>query len=83
LFEGDIAGAANLEQRIARHRLEGLDAPAQQDRQAAKFARVEGGLLPGEHYRDDFGGKKGDPTPGQELEGPFHILVCLRTANLR
>jgi hypothetical protein len=73
LFERHVAGAADLEQGIARDRIEGLDAAAEQHRQPAEFADVILPIFLGQYYGNDFGSEQRDEKPGDESLQKLHV----------
>ncbi len=77
-FERHVPGAADLEQGVARDRVEGLDAAVEQHGQPAKFADVILPVLLGQHHGDDLGAEQGEEEPGDELEQEFHAVLRLK-----
>jgi len=67
-FQRHVARASYLEQRISRHRIEWLNAPVQQHRQAAKIPHVKLGLFLGRHDRDYLRREDRGRQPGNDLE---------------
>ncbi len=65
LLQRHIAGAADLQQRIARHRVERLDAAVEQDRQSREFAHVKLAVLFRRHHGDDLRAEQRKQQPGQ------------------
>jgi hypothetical protein len=54
LLEREIAGAADLQQCVARHRVERLDAAVEQRRQPREFAHVKFAVLFRRHHGQNF-----------------------------
>ena len=73
-LQRQVAGAANLEQRVAGHGIEGLDPAVEQDREPSKFAEVEFAVLLRQHHDGDFRGEQRQETPGQNFEQSLHAV---------
>jgi len=82
-LERHVAGAANLEQGVARHGVQRLDAAAEQDGQPAKFAGVQFAVPFGQHDHDDFRGKQAEEKPRQDFIEGFHAVFRFEAKRTR
>src|ERR1043166_4609760 len=78
-----VTRAADLQQGIARDRVEWLDASVEQYRQATELGSVERTVLLWQQHGDDFDGEQRQKTPRQDLVNRFHAVFRFAAKSTR
>src|SRR5690242_16948315 len=74
-FERKVAGAAYLQERIARYRIERLDASIEKNGKPAEFADMVFAIFLRQQDDDDLAREKRDEKPGDKFVNLFHAFL--------
>ncbi len=77
------ASAADLQQRVARYGIEGLDPAIKQHRQPSKFVDMIFLILLGQHHRDNLRTEQGNEKPRGDLQQAPHATLRLKAKRSR
>ena len=77
-FQGQVAGAADLKERVTSDRIDWLDSAVQQRRQAGELAHMEFAILFRGHDGDDFAREQSDKEPRQDFQKQFHAVLLFQ-----